>query len=181
MSSTYPNSGSFSITNILPNSTVDPSQTLSNTQFGFSDSTGQEITISDNNWTDITTTSSYTTNTPGPNFTLSDATIGEITYNGPPSYIEMVYFLSINVASGTTQTEIGCFIDSGSGYQESGGIASGSETYANVPSASTITMISKFIRFFNTGTKFKLRIKNEGSTDNYRIYTSIITAKNFAG
>ena len=93
----------------------------------------------------------------------------------------MVYFLSINVASGTTQTEIGCFIDSGSGYQESGGIASGSETYANVPSASTITMISKFIRFFNTGTKFKLRIKNEGSTDNYRIYTSIITAKNFAG
>jgi len=179
--STYPNSGSFSITTVLPNSTADPAQTLSNTQFGFSDFTGQTITISDNNFTDITTSSAYTTNTPGPNFTLSDATIGEITYNGPPSYIELVYFLSISVASGTRQTEIACFIDAGSGYEEAGGIASGSETFANVPSGSSITIISKSVRFFDTGTKFKLRIKNRDSTDNYTIYTSIITAKNFAG
>ena len=93
----------------------------------------------------------------------------------------MAYFLSINVASGTQQTEIACFIDSGSGYQDNAGIASGSQTYANVPTGSSITMISKFIRFFNTGTKFKLRIKNIDSTDDYRIFTSIITAKNFSG
>jgi len=154
-----------------------PSQPRAKTQFGFSNSDGQDITIADNNFTDIT--ASYSTTTPGPNFTLSDATIGEITYNGVPSYIEIIYVLSINVANGSTQTEIGCFIDSGSGYQDAGGIASGSETYANVPSTSTITMISKFIRFFNTGTKFKLRIKNIDSTEDYRIYTSAITAKNF--
>jgi hypothetical protein len=41
-------------------------------------------------------------------------------------------------------------------------------------------MISKFIRFSNTGTKFKLMIKNRDSTDNYTIYTSVITSKNLA-
>lgn len=73
--STYPNSGSFSITSILPNSTTDPSQLLSNAQFGFSGLSGQVITIaSQDTFTDIT--ASYLTNTPGPDFTLSDATIG---------------------------------------------------------------------------------------------------------
>lgn len=177
--STYPNSGSFSITSILPNSTSDPSQLLSNVQFGFSGLSGQEITIaSQDTFTDIT--ASYLTNTPGPDFTLSDATIGEITYNGKPAFIEITYIISVVVATGTRQTEISCFSDEGSGYAESAGIPSGSITFANVPSSSTITMISKFIRFSNTGTKFKLMIKNRDSTDNYTIYTSVITAKNFA-
>jgi hypothetical protein len=173
--STYPNSGSFSIESVIPSSTKEPS--LPPTQFGFSSESGENITIDDqDNYTDITATS-YVTNTSGLKFTLSDETNGELTYNGLASFIEISYVLSISADTGIIQTTIACFTDEGSGYSENE--VSGSITHANVPTNSSITIVSKFISFFNTGTKFKLRIKNRDSTDNYTIYTSVITAKNF--
>ena len=173
--STYPNSGSFSIETVIPSPTKEPS--LPPTQFGFSSESGELITINDQDvYTDITT-NSYVTNTLGINFTLSDETNGELTYNGIPSFIEISYVLSISAAAGIIQTTIACFTDEGTGYTDTE--VSGSITHAKVPTDSSITIVSKFISFFNTGTKFKLRIRNNDSDENYTLLTSIITAKNF--
>ena len=182
--STYPNTGSFTVTPVLFQTNTESAEPLGITTISSTNGAGNTTTL---NTTDYITidppNTSYTVNSTSTNFNLSNATEGELTYtgtNGVP--IEVTCIIIGQMANSTArQINLGAFVDTGSGYAmtSTDPPQGGSQIFANIPFDSSSTIVSKCVLLMNNGDKIKFGMLLD-TGDDFHVYTVIITAQNFS-